>query len=86
VFRAAAVVESVSLLVLLANLATAHVPVIATLCGPVHGLAYVAVVVIALRDPTALRSAKALAWVPGIGGLLVWQGARHIHVPASDHA
>jgi hypothetical protein len=57
--------------VLLVNLATVHLPVVSSLGGPTHGCAYLFVVVATLRNPAATRSAKALAWVPGVGGLLV---------------
>jgi hypothetical protein len=75
-FRVAAVVECVSLVVLLVNLATAHLPVITSLGGPTHGLAYLVVVIATLRDPAASRVAKLLALVPGIGGLLVLRQLR----------
>ncbi|MBE1476037.1 hypothetical protein H4W32_004079 [Actinophytocola algeriensis] len=74
-FRVAAVVECVSLVALLVNLATVHLPVITSLGGPTHGLAYLVVVVVALRDPAASRAAKARAFVPGIGGMLVLRAA-----------
>jgi hypothetical protein len=74
-FRVAAVVECVSLVALLVNLATVHLPVITSLGGPTHGLAYLVVVVVTLRDPAASRAAKAQAFVPGIGGLLVLRAA-----------
>ena len=70
-FRVAAAVECLSLVVLLANLATAHLPAITSLGGPTHGLAYLVVVVTTLRAPAAPRTTKALAFIPGIGGLLV---------------
>jgi hypothetical protein len=70
-FRVAALVECVSLIVLLANLATAHLPMITSVGGPTHGIAYLVVVVATRRDTDASRTAKALAFVPGIGGLLV---------------
>ncbi len=70
-FRVAALVECVSLVALLVNLVTAHLPAITSLGGPTHGLAYLVVVVATLRDPAASRAAKAQAFVPGIGGLLV---------------
>ena len=38
------VVETVSLVVLLANLATVHVPQVASVLGPVHGFAYLATI------------------------------------------
>jgi len=42
--RVAARVELVSLLVLLANLATVHARAVATLIGPLHGCAYLLVI------------------------------------------
>lgn len=74
-FRVAALVECVSLAVLLVNLATVHLPVITSLGGPTHGLAYLVVVVMTLRDPAASRAAKVQSFVPGIGGLLVLRAA-----------
>lgn len=71
VFGTAAAVECLSLVVLLVNLATAHLPAITSLGGPTHGLAYLVVVVATLRDETASRTTKTLALVPGIGGLLI---------------
>jgi hypothetical protein len=76
--RLAAAVECGSLAVLLVNLATAHLPVITSLGGPAHGLAYLVVVVATLRDPAATRTAKVLAWLPGIGGLLVTRQLRTV--------
>jgi uncharacterized protein DUF3817 len=70
-FRVTAAVECLSLLVLLINLATAHLPAVTTLGGPVHGLAYLVVVVATLRDPAAPAAARVMAFVPGVGGLLV---------------
>ncbi|MCP3804083.1 hypothetical protein NLX83_32910 [Allokutzneria sp. A3M-2-11 16] len=68
--RTPAMVEAVSLVVLLANLATAHHPMISSITGPVHGFAYVMVVVVALlREGTPPR-ARLAALVPGVGGLI----------------
>ena len=69
--RAAAAVEALSLLVLLVNLATAHVDAIASLMGPIHGCAYLFVIIAAFRLPGLTRAARLRALVPGIGGLLV---------------
>jgi hypothetical protein len=80
VLRLAAAVECLSLVVLLVNLVTAHLPVITSLGGPTHGLAYLAVVVATLRHPAATRPAKAMAWLPGIGGLLA---LRRLRTPAA---
>lgn len=68
--RAAAAVELLSLAVLLINLATVHVEPVASLCGPVHGLAYLLVLIFTAGNPAADRTTKLLAWIPGIGGLL----------------
>ena len=67
--RAAAVVEATSLLLLLANLATLHLPAVASLVGPVHGTAYLTVIATSLLAPAAGR-ARWRALVPGVGGLL----------------
>ena len=69
--RIAALIEAVSLAVLFANLATAHLPAISSTVGPTHGCAYIFVVIAALRAPGADRTARILAFLPGIGGLLV---------------
>jgi hypothetical protein len=71
VFRAAAVVEFVSLVVLLVNLVTVHLPAITSLGGPTHGCAYLFVVVATLRNPATTRATRVMAWIPGVGGLLV---------------
>ncbi|WP_436533517.1 DUF3817 domain-containing protein [Actinoplanes sp. HUAS TT8] len=68
--RLAAAVELLSLVILLVNLATVHVRPVAALCGPVHGCAYLMVLILTAWNPAADRTAKLLAWIPGIGGLL----------------
>jgi hypothetical protein len=67
--RVAARVELLSLLLLLANLATVHVDQVATLLGPVHGCAYL-VVIGAAWQATRRGRPRLLAVVPGVGGLL----------------
>jgi hypothetical protein len=67
--RTAALVELLSLVLLLANLATVHWSPVASLLGPVHGCAYLFVIGAALRVTTDLRT-RLTAAVPGIGGLL----------------
>lgn len=67
--RAAAVVEPVSLLVLLGNLATAHASGVAAAVGPLHGSAYL-VGIGATWAAGCSRRARWLAWVPGVGALL----------------
>ena len=67
--RVAARVELVSLLVLLANLATVHARAVATLIGPLHGCAYLLVIGSTLAATRRGRP-RLLALVPGVGGLL----------------
>ena len=75
--RISTVIELLSLILLLANLATVHWPPIATLLGPVHGCAYLFVIGSTMSVTGDLRTRLA-AVVPGIGGLLVLRrlGAR----------
>ena len=67
--RLASWAETVSLLVLLVNLATAHAAAVASLMGPVHGSAYLATMATAFLLPLPQRS-RLLTLVPGVGGLL----------------
>jgi hypothetical protein len=68
--RGVAAVETGSLLVLLTNLATVHVGWLASLLGPVHGLAYLAGIALAFSGPYG-RKARWLSVVPGIGAALI---------------
>jgi hypothetical protein len=67
--RIAAGVELVSLVVLLTNLATVHWPAVAAAVGPTHGCAYLLVVILAFARTRDVRT-RAMAVVPGVGGLL----------------
>ncbi|MFG2341241.1 DUF3817 domain-containing protein [Streptomyces yangpuensis] len=67
--RCAAAVEAASLALLLANLLTVHTEVVASLGGPVHGTAYL-IVILAVHRARADPTARWQAWIPGIGGLL----------------
>ncbi|MEU5022782.1 hypothetical protein [Streptomyces milbemycinicus] len=73
--RIAAAVEAISLAALLINLATIHTKAITALGGPVHGMAYLATIACTWMSPTATPTAAStarwLAAIPGIGGLLV---------------
>jgi Domain of unknown function (DUF3817) len=71
----ASLVETVSLIVLLTNLATVHVPQVASVTGPVHGFAYLATIATAFLLPVDTRT-RLLTLVPGIGGLLTLVRAR----------
>ncbi|WP_406481652.1 DUF3817 domain-containing protein [Streptomyces platensis] len=74
--RVAAHGELVSLIVLLANLATAHLKPLSSLMGPLHGCAYLFVVIAVWRLDRIDTTARAIAVLPGIGGLLAlrWIG------------
>lgn len=78
--RAAAAVEAVTLVVLLMNLLTVHTRALASAVGPLHGTAYLAGIAITLLHPFP-RSARLLAWVPGIGA---WLASRRssLHGPS----
>jgi len=69
-------IELLTLGGLLGNLALVQDDALAAGLGPVHGIAYVAVVITALLLPAAGGRARLLALVPGIGGLLVARSVR----------
>lgn len=68
--RIAATAELVTLVALLANLATAHLPAISSLAGPTHGCAYLFTVVAVARAARRTPLAVTASLLPGIGGLL----------------
>ncbi|MFB7631124.1 DUF3817 domain-containing protein [Streptomyces sp. NPDC056149] len=68
--RAAATVELASLIILLTNLATLHLPAVSSLAGPLHGCAYLFTIGAVARDPHRTGRSVLLACLPGIGGLL----------------
>ncbi|MER6390864.1 DUF3817 domain-containing protein [Streptomyces sp. NPDC001523] len=72
--RTAAGIELGSLVVLLLNLATVHLASISLLAGPLHGCAYLFIVVAVARDPRRTPMTTALALLPGIGGVLALRG------------
>jgi hypothetical protein len=76
VFVVFAVLEIVSLGVLLINLATRHDPTIARVIGPVHGAIYLSVALIALLSPGLRWSTRLLGLVPIVGGVLAAVRAR----------
>jgi hypothetical protein len=68
--KIAALLESASLAVLLANLALGNAPGVAAAVGPVHGCLYVFVIIAAARHPLATPASTLRAVVPAVGGLL----------------
>jgi hypothetical protein len=69
--RAAAWVELISLSILLINMYTVHIDAITSICGPVHGCAYLIVVMVTLNRTVLPIRARLLALIPGVGGMLV---------------
>ncbi|MFY1673048.1 DUF3817 domain-containing protein [Plantactinospora sp. WMMB334] len=78
--RLAAGAELATLAILLTNLATAHWPQVSSAIGPIHGCAYLFVIVLTVRL-SRVRRTRATAVVPGIGGLLV---LRQLARPGKD--
>lgn len=79
--RIAAHTELVSLVIMVANLATAHLKPISSLMGPTHGCAYLFVTITTWRLEQAPPTAKAIAFIPGIGGLLALRRLSHPTAP-----
>ncbi|WP_225631177.1 hypothetical protein [Streptomyces solaniscabiei] len=69
--RIAAAVEAASLIVLLVNLLTVHAEPITSLCGPLHGTAYLVAIAMTWTAPgSAASRARPLSLVPGVGAML----------------
>lgn len=78
-----ALVEPMTLAVLLLNVLVLHIPVVAHVLGPIHGTCYVGVIVVAMLLEGQPVRARLLSLVPGVGGLLTDRFARR-H-PRPDH-
>lgn len=81
----AAAVETLSLVVLLANLATVHVPSVADALGPLHGSCYLVVIALSWQLP-APTGVRARSLVPAVGGLLVLRAWRRPPVADAGRA
>ena len=66
--------EVASLVALLLNLATVHLPAVASALGPVHGFCYLATIALAWQLPVP-ASVRLRSLVPAVGGLLVLRSA-----------
>lgn len=64
------VLELLSIVVLLINLATVHVDGVASVLGPLHGALYLAVAVIALLGRGLMLRTRLMALIPVLGGVL----------------
>ncbi|AOT59457.1 MULTISPECIES: DUF3817 domain-containing protein [Streptomyces] len=90
VLRVAAAVEAASILILFVNLFTIHAKAITSLGGPTHGTAYLITIVstFSLTVAGAAGAARGLAFVPGVGGMLVLNWLRRhpeaVKAPAKD--
>ncbi len=71
----AGTVELVTLVLMLANIVTVHLPELSRALGPVHGLAYTATVITAVLLMGGRQRVWMLALIPGIGGLLAARAA-----------
>ncbi|MEV0892703.1 hypothetical protein [Promicromonospora sp. MEB111] len=70
------VLELVSIVLLLGNLATVHVDGVASALGPAHGALYLAVAVTALLGEGLLPRTRLLALVPVLGGVFTLVNVR----------
>ncbi|WP_428341193.1 hypothetical protein [Mycobacterium sp.] len=70
------VLEMVSVLVLLMNLATVHNPTVASVLGPAHGAVYLAVAVTALLGRGLSTRTRISALVPVLSGPLTMVNVR----------
>lgn len=71
----AGTLELVTLVLLLANLVTVHLPEVSSLLGPAHGLAYTGTVITAILVMAGRHRVWLLALIPGVGGLLAGSAA-----------
>lgn len=77
---AVAVLETISLLVLVLNLVTANDRGLAAALGPVHGTLYLLAITLTFVQHASTR-ARALAFIPAVGApLAAWQVRREQHV------
>jgi hypothetical protein len=74
--EALSVLELASIVLLLTNLMTIHLPGVASLLGPVHGALYLTVAVTALLGRGLLLRTRLLAIVPVLGGVFTLLNVR----------
>jgi hypothetical protein len=75
ILQIAGTVELVTLVLMLVNIVTVHLPEASRVLGPVHGLAYTVTVITAILVMGGRRRVWLLAFIPGIGGLLASRAA-----------
>lgn len=68
-----AVAETLTLVVLLVNLATSHNEAVTSTVGPIHGIFYITVIIVVLLIPQLSNRIRLVAAIPAIGApLAVW--------------
>jgi hypothetical protein len=77
-------IEAMSLAVLLTNRATAHVDVITSSVGPIHGLAYLTVIGLAFTLPGLAGRTRLLGLIPVVGGLVLHRRISHQELNSAD--
>ncbi|WP_020076371.1 hypothetical protein [Cryocola sp. 340MFSha3.1] len=76
-------IELATLVVLLANLVTVHLPELSRVLGPVHGLAYTGTVITAVLLSKGRHRVWLFSLIPGVGGLLASRTASAAAITAS---
>jgi hypothetical protein len=76
----ASAIELLTLLALVANLATVHHAGLASALGPVHGFCYLVTIVLAWQLPAPLP-VHMRSLVPAVGGVLVLWATRSVPTP-----
>ncbi len=68
-----AVAETLTLIVLLVNLATSHAKGVTSTVGPIHGILYITVIIVALLIPQLPNRIRLVAAIPAVGApLAAW--------------
>lgn len=69
------VAEMATLALMLLNILTVHEPVISSILGPAHGLAYTGTVITGILAAAGRHRIWALSLIPGVGGWLAYRSA-----------
>ena len=81
--RLCVLLETLTIVLLLGNLATVHHAGLASPVGPTHGSAYLAVIALVAAVPGSTKQARWLAAVPVLGGWLALRELRRGDGPAA---
>lgn len=72
--------EMTTLVLMLLNVVTIHEPIISSVLGPLHGLAYTGTVITGILAANGRHAVWALSLIPGFGGWLGYRSARRSHM------